>query len=227
MRGGLMVCGTASDVGKSHLVTGICRFLARRGLRVAPFKAQNMALNSFVTEDGHEIARAQAVQATAAGVEPRVDMNPILLKPTGEATSQVVVMGRPLAHMSAGEYQRAKPELFGLVQDALARLRAAFDVVVCEGAGSPAEINLAGSDLVNLRLAEAAGLPAILVGDIDRGGAFASLVGTLALLPPGQRRLVRGMVVNKLRGDPGLLGGATEELRRITGVPTLGVVPWL
>ncbi|MGH9267274.1 MAG: cobyric acid synthase, partial [Acidimicrobiales bacterium] len=226
MRGGLMVCGTASDVGKSHLVTGLCRLLARRGVRVAPFKAQNMANNSFVTPSGHEIGRAQGVQALAAGAPPEVAMNPVLLKPTGERTAQLVVMGEPRAHLTAAEYHEAKLDLFPTVLDSLAGLRRRFDVVVCEGAGSPAEINLADRDIVNLRLAEAAGVPALVVGDIDRGGVFAALHGTLALLPGGQRRLVRGLVINKLRGDPALLGDALAELERRCGVPTLGVLPW-
>ncbi len=225
--GALFVVGTASDVGKSHLVSGICRWLARSGSRVAPFKAQNMALNSFVTADGGEIGRAQAAQAAAAGVAPEVDMNPILLKPTGERTSQVVVLGRPVAHLDAASYQDAKPALFDTVLASLERLRRRFDVVVCEGAGSPAELNLAATDLVNLRLASAAGIPAILVGDIDRGGVFGAILGTLALLPADQRALVRGFVVNKLRGDPSLLGPGVEELERRSGLPCLGVVPWI
>jgi len=222
-----MVCGTASDAGKSHLVTGLCRLLARRGVRVAPFKAQNMALNSYVTPSGHEIGRAQGIQALAAGAEPEVAMNPILLKPTGERTSQVVVMGRPVAHLDAAAYQRCKPELLATVLEALADLRRRYDVVICEGAGSPAEINLLDHDLVNLRLAAAAGMPAVVVGDIDRGGVFAALYGTVALLPDDLRPLVRGFVINKFRGDPGLLEGGLADLERRSGVPTLGVVPWL
>ena len=222
-----MVCGTGSDVGKTHLVTGLCRFWARSGLRVAPFKAQNMALNSYVTPSGHEIGRAQGVQALAARCEPEVAMNPVLLKPTGERTSQVVVMGRPVAHMDAAAYHHEKPYLFETVLGALSDLRSRFDVVVLEGAGSAAEINLLDHDLVNLRLAESAGVPAVVVGDIDRGGVFASLYGTVALLPEDLRSVVRGFVVNKFRGDPALLGDATGELERRCGVPTLGVVPWL
>jgi adenosylcobyric acid synthase len=221
-----MVCGTASDVGKSHVVTGILRLLRRRGVKAAPFKAQNMALNSYVTAAGHEIGRAQGVQALAAGVEPEVAMNPILLKPTGERTSQVVVHGRPVAHLDAAGYHARKPELLALVLEALADLRSRFDVVVAEGAGSPAEINLLDHDLVNLRIAAEAGLPAVVVGDIDRGGVFAALFGTVALLPERYRRLVRGFVVNKFRGDPALLGDGLEELRARCGVPTLGVLPW-
>jgi len=222
-----MVCGTGSDVGKTHVVTGLCRLLNRRGVRVAPFKAQNMALNSYVTATGHEIGRAQGIQALAARCEPEVAMNPILLKPTGERTSQVVVMGRPTGHMTAADYHARKPDLFGTALAALDDLRSRFDVVVLEGAGSAAEINLLDHDLVNLRLAEAAGVPAVVVGDIDRGGVFASLYGTVALLPHHLRAVVSGFIVNKFRGDPALLGGATGELERRCGVPTLGVVPWL
>jgi len=227
LSGALMVCGTASDVGKSHVVTGLCRALARRGVSVAPFKAQNMALNSYVTTSGHEIGRAQGVQALAAGVEPDVAMNPILLKPTGERTSQVVVLGRPVGHLDAAAYHEAKPALFETVCEALAQLRRRFDVVVCEGAGSPAEINLLDRDLVNLRLASAAGMRAIVVGDIDRGGVFAALYGTVSLLPAVWRELVGGFVINKFRGDPALLGDGLLELERRCGVRTLGVIPWL
>src|SRR5438309_565572 len=222
-----MVCGTASAVGKSAVVAGLCRLLARRGVRVAPFRAQNMALNSYVTPSGHEIGRAQGVQALAAGIEPEVAMNPILLKPTGERTSQVVVMGRPVAHLDAAAYHQRKPELLGVVLDALADLRARFDVVIAEGAGSPAEINLLDHDIVNLRVAYEAGLPAIVVGDIDRGGVFAALYGTVALLPDDLRRQVRGFVLNKFRGDPDLLEPGLAELEQRTGVPTLGVLPWI
>ena len=227
LSGGLMVCGTTSDAGKSHVVTGLCRLLARRGVKVAPFKAQNMALNSFVTPAGGEIGRAQGIQALAAGVEPEVAMNPILLKPTGERTSQVVVLGRPVGHMDAVAYHQTKPSLFATVLDALADLRSRFDVVVCEGAGSPAEINLLDHDIVNLRVARAADLAAVVVGDIDRGGVFAALYGTVALLPDDLRRTVRGFVINKFRGDPALLGDGLADLERRCGVPTLGVVPWL
>ena len=228
--GALMVCGTASDAGKSHVVAGLCRVLARRGVRVAPFKAQNMALNSWVTASGHEIGRAQAVQALAARAEPEVAMNPILLKPTGERWSQVIVMGRPLepaSHLDAAGYHAAKPQLLDTVLRALASLRRRYEVVICEGAGSPAEINLLDHDLVNLGLARRAGLPAVLVGDIDRGGVFASLYGTVALLPDDLRPLVRGFVINKFRGDPALLGDGPAALERRCGIPTLGVIPYL
>lgn len=227
MRGGLMVCGTTSDAGKTTMVAALCRILSRQGISVAPFKAQNMSLNSAVTADGHEIGRAQYLQAQAAGVVPEVAMNPILLKPTGERDSQVVVMGRPLADMSAAEYHQRKPELLTLVMDSLADLRSRFDVVLLEGAGSPTEINLLPNDIVNLRVAELAELNAIVVGDIDPGGVFASLYGTVALLPDNLRALVGGFVINKLRGDPTLLLDGTDQLETACGVPTLGVVPML
>jgi adenosylcobyric acid synthase len=227
LRGGLMVCGTTSDAGKSFVVAGLCRLLARNGVRVAPFKAQNMANNAAVTADGTEIGHAQWVQALAAGVEPTVDMNPLLLKPTSERTSQVVVRGRVLGEMSARAYHDAKASLRPVVLSSLAALRSSYDVVVCEGAGSPAEINLLDRDLVNLGLAAEAGLPAIVVGDIDRGGVFASLYGTVELLPPALRSTVAGFVINRLRGDPALLGDACAELERRCGVPTLGVLPHL
>lgn len=227
MHGALMVCGTGSDVGKSHVVSGLCRVLHRQGVRVAPFKAQNMSLNSYVTAAGHEIGRAQATQAFGAGVEPEVAMNPILLKPSGATGSQVVVMGRPIGHLEAGEYHARKPELLATVLGALADLRRRFDVVLLEGAGSPAEINLLDRDLVNLPIAAAAGIKAIVVGDIDRGGVFAALLGTVDLLPPDQRACVGGFVINKLRGDPRLLFAGPEELERRTGVPTIGVLPWI
>ncbi|MHB1534569.1 MAG: cobyric acid synthase [Acidimicrobiales bacterium] len=227
LRGALMVCGTTSDAGKTTVVTGLCRLLARRGVSVAPFKAQNMALNSAVTPAGHEIGRAQAAQAQAAGIEPDVAMNPILLKPTSDRTSQVVLGGRPWASLDAAEYHRRKPELQEVVLSSLAELRARHDVVLCEGAGSPAEINLLDHDLVNLGLARRAGLAALVVGDIERGGVFAALYGTVALLPDELRACVGGFVINKFRGDPGLLGGGPAELQRRCGVPTLGVLPWV
>jgi adenosylcobyric acid synthase len=227
MRGAVMVCGTGSDAGKSHVVTGLCRLLHRRGVRVAPFKAQNMALNSFVTPSGHEIGRAQGVQALAARAVPEVAMNPILLKPTGERTSQVIVMGEPIGHLDAVAYHDEKPALLATVLEACRDLRDRFDVVILEGAGSPAEINLLDHDIVNLRVADELGLPAVVVGDIDRGGVFAALYGTVALLPDRYRRLVRGFVINKLRGDPALLGDGLRELRTRAGVPVLGVLPFV
>jgi adenosylcobyric acid synthase len=222
-----MVCGTGSDAGKSRIVTGLCRALARRGVRVAPFKAQNMALNSYVTRNGHEIGRAQGVQALAAGVEPEVDMNPILLKPSSDRTSQVIVLGRPVGDLDAVAYHAAKPALRETVLGALDRLRARFDVVLLEGAGSPAEINLLDGDLVNLWLADAAGIPAVVVGDIDRGGVFAALYGTVALLPDHLRSSVKAFVINKFRGDPALLAPGLVDLEARTGLPTLGVLPWV
>ena len=227
LRGALMVCGTTSDAGKSRVVTGLCRALARRGVTVAPFKAQNMALNSFVTRSGHEIGRAQGVQALAAGAEPEVDMNPILLKPSSDRTSQVVVLGEPVGHLDAASYHATKPALRDTVLAALDRLRARFDVVILEGAGSPAEINLLDGDLVNLWLAGAARIPAMVVGDIDRGGVFASLFGTVALLPDDLRPCVQAFVINKFRGDRALLTPGLRELEGRTGIPTLGVLPWV
>ncbi|MEW6581603.1 MAG: cobyric acid synthase [Actinomycetota bacterium] len=227
MRGALLVCGTHSDAGKSVVTAGICRWLARRGVRVAPFKAQNMALNSAVTPEGAEIGRAQAMQAQAAGVAPEAAMNPVLIKPSGETRSQVVVMGRPFADADARSYQALRRELRDVTLGALADLRARFDVVVCEGAGSPAEINLRAGDLANMGLARAADLPVLLVGDIDRGGVFASLVGTLAVLDPADQAHVAGFLVNKFRGDHAILAPGLEDLRARTGRPTLGVLPWV
>ncbi|MGH9000006.1 MAG: cobyric acid synthase [Acidimicrobiia bacterium] len=226
MKGALMVCGTGSDAGKSSLVAGLCRSLHRRGVRVAPFKAQNMALNSYVTAGGHEIGRAQAAQALAAGTVPAVDMNPILLKPTGERTSQVVVLGRPTGELDAARYHTAKTGLRDVVLSSLGRLRSDFDVVVMEGAGSPAEINLLDADLANLWLAGASGAPAVMVGDIERGGVFASLYGTVAILPDDLAGRIKGFVINKFRGDPELLAPGLDALTARTGIPTLGVVPW-
>jgi adenosylcobyric acid synthase len=226
MKGALLVCGTHSDAGKSVLAAGICRWLQRQGVAVAPFKAQNMALNSVVTLDGGEIGRAQAMQAAAAGIEPEAAMNPVLLKPSGERRSQVVVMGRPHSEADARSYQDLKRELAPVVADALADLRRRFDVVVCEGAGSPAETNLRRDDLANMGLARAAGLPVLVVADIDRGGAFASLLGTLALLDPADQAHVAGFAINKFRGDEALLEPAVARLEETTGRPVLGVLPW-
>jgi adenosylcobyric acid synthase len=225
--GALMVCGTTSDAGKSTVVAGLCRLLARAGVSVAPFKGQNMSLNSVVTSEGAEIGRAQWLQAVAAHAEPEAAMNPVLLKPTGERSSQVIVMGRPIKTQQAADYQRSKAALVGIVDDALADLRRRFDVVILEGAGSPAEINLLEDDLVNLGLASRAGIPAVVVGDIHRGGVFAHLFGTVALLPADLRRCIRAFIINMFRGDAELLGDAMEQLQARCGVPTLGVLPFL
>jgi adenosylcobyric acid synthase len=225
MKGALLVCGTQSDAGKSVVTAGICRWLRRKGVSVAPFKAQNMALNSVVTRDGNEIGRSQAVQAAAAEVEPEAAMNPILIKPSGERHSQVIVMGKPYADANARSYQELKHELRPIVAYALTDLRSRFDVVVCEGAGSPAEINLRHADLTNMGLARTADLPVLLVADIDRGGMFASLFGTLALLEPSDQAHIAGFVVNKFRGDQSILDPGLEQLQELTGRPTLGVLP--
>ena len=226
MSGALLVCGTHSDAGKSVIAAGLCRWLARRGVSVAPFKAQNMALNSVVTPGGAEIGRAQAIQAAAAGIEPEAAMNPVLIKPSGERHSQVIVMGEPYADADARSYQALKERLRPIVADALADLRARYDVVICEGAGSPAEINLRAGDITNMGLARAAGLPVLVVGDIDRGGVFASLFGTLALLEPADQALVAGFVINKFRGDASILAPGLDDLRARTGRPVLGVLPF-
>jgi adenosylcobyric acid synthase len=220
------VAGTTSDAGKSALVAGICRWLHRRGLAVAPFKAQNMSNNSIVTGDGGEIGRAQAMQAHACGLAPSVAFNPVLLKPGGDRSSQVVVLGRAQGTVSARSYQERKGALLEIVTGTLADLRARFDVVVCEGAGSPAEINLRATDIANMGLAQAADLPVVVVGDIDRGGVLAHLFGTVAVLSPADQARIAGFVVNKFRGDPSLLTPGLEQLQALTGRPTFGVVPW-
>jgi adenosylcobyric acid synthase len=223
----LMIQGTASSAGKSFLVAGLCRLFAQEGLRVAPFKSQNMSNNAYVTIDGHEIGRAQAVQAQAARVIPNVDMNPVLLKPESDRRSQVIVMGRPLATLNAAAYQEVKERIWDDVVAALARLRAANDLVIIEGAGSPAEINLKSRDIANMRVALHADAPVLIAGDIDRGGVFAHLYGTHALLDPQEKALVRGFVINKLRGDPALLEPGLTDIEALTGVPVVGVVPWV
>lgn len=223
----IMVQGTASSVGKSIVVTALCRYFHQQGLRVAPFKAQNMALNAFVTPDGREIGRAQAVQAEAARVMPTVDMNPILLKPEGDARSQVVVLGKPIGSLSAAEYQAQKPDLRALVRHSLERLRSEHDVVVIEGAGSPAEINLKERDLVNMFVAGAADCKVVLVGDIDRGGVFAAFVGTMELLEPHERARIGAFLINKFRGDVKLLEPGLRFLEERTSVPVLGVLPYV
>jgi adenosylcobyric acid synthase len=226
VRGALLVAGTTSDAGKSVLTAGLCRWLARRGVRVAPFKAQNMSLNSYVTPDGAEIGRAQAMQAAAAGIEPSARMNPVLLKPGSDTRTHVIVLGQPADEVSAAEYRGHAGRLLTVALDSLEQLRAEYDVVICEGAGSPAEINLRDTDIANMGLARAAGLPVVVVGDIDRGGVFAALYGTLALLAPADQTLVSGFVINKFRGDPGLLASGLRMITGLTGRPVLGVLPW-
>lgn len=223
----LLVAGTTSDAGKSVVTAGLCRWLARQGVRVAPFKAQNMSLNSTVTVDGAEIGRAQAMQAAAAGVAPEAAMNPVLLKPGSDRTSQVVVLGKPWADVSATSYRQHKAALLDIALQSLADLRSRYDVVVCEGAGSPTEINLRATDIANMGLARAAQLPVLVVGDIDRGGVFASLFGTLALLDAQDQALVAGFVINKFRGDDTLLAPGLRMLAQLTGRPTMGVLPWI
>lgn len=222
----LLVAGTTSDAGKSMVVAGLCRILARKGIRVAPFKAQNMSNNSVVTIDGGEIGRAQGMQARAAGLEPSVRFNPVLLKPGGDRTSQLVVRGKAIGTVAAADYMDHRGWLADVIAEDLAQLRAEFDVVICEGAGSPAEINLRATDLANMGLARAAGLPVVVVGDIDRGGLLAHLFGTVAVLSPEDQALIAGFIVNKFRGDPSLLAPGLDQLAGLTGRPTYGVVPY-
>ncbi len=222
----LMFVGTASDVGKSVLAAGFCRILRNRGVSVAPFKSQNMALNSFATLEGGEIGRAQAVQAQACRIAPHTDMNPVLLKPNSDTGSQVIVQGKVVGNMSVKEYNAYKPEAFRGVEESFKRLRNDYDFIVIEGAGSIAEINLKAHDIANLRVAAMAGCPCILVADIDRGGVFAQIVGTLELLEPAERELVKGVVINKFRGDPSLLATGIEFVEQRTGVLVLGVIPY-
>ena len=226
MTGALLVAGTTSDAGKSMVAAGLCRLLARKGVRVAPFKAQNMSNNSAVTVEGGEIGRAQAMQARAAGLAPSVRFNPILLKPGGDRTSQLVVRGVVAGTVAAGDYFTRRTQLAGVVADELASLRSEFDVVICEGAGSPAEINLRATDVANMGLARAAHLPVVVVGDIDRGGLLAHLYGTVAVLEPEDQKLIAGFLVNKFRGDPALLEPGLRQLESLTGRPTYGVIPY-
>jgi adenosylcobyric acid synthase len=226
--GALLVAGTSSDAGKSVVVAGLCRWLAREGVSVAPFKAQNMSLNSFVTRAGEEIGRAQAAQARAAGIEPEAVMNPVLLKPGSDTSSQLIVLGRAVGETEGARYWGdVQGTLRAVVLEAFADLSARFDAVICEGAGSPAEINLRDSDIVNMGFARAAGVPTVLVGDIDRGGVFAGFVGTLALLEEADQALVAGFVVNKFRGDQALLDPGLAMLTELTGRPVLGVLPYV
>ena len=223
----IMVQGTASNAGKSILAAALCRILHQDGYTVAPFKSQNMALNSFITREGLEMGRAQVTQAEAAGIEPSVRMNPVLLKPTGEAGSQVIVNGEVWANLTAGEYYQRKAALRPLVRQAYEALAGQYDAIVLEGAGSPAEINLKKDDFVNMGMAAMADAPVLLVGDIDRGGVFASLYGTLMLLSEEERRRVKGLVINKFRGDVDLLRPGLAQLEELCHVPVLGVVPWV
>ncbi len=226
--GALLVGGTSSDAGKSVLVAGLCRWLARDGVLVAPFKAQNMSLNSFVTSAGEEIGRAQAAQARACRVEPEAAMNPVLLKPGSDTVSQLIVLGRAAAEHEAARYWGGvQGALLEVVLAAFTELSSRFEVVICEGAGSPAEINLRASDIVNMGFARAAGVPTLLVGDIDRGGIFAAFAGTLALLEPADQALIAGFVVNKFRGDQALLEPGLAMLAQLTGRPTFGVLPFV
>lgn len=222
----ITILGTQSHAGKSVLVTALCRTLKRRGYSVAPFKSQNMSLNSWITKDGKEIGIAQAVQAFAAGIDPTADMNPVLLKPKGELTSQVIVLGKPFGDRKVGDYYEGIDKLMEIAKGAIDRLSKVHDVIVIEGAGGAAEINLYGKDIANSRIAREVGSPIILVGDIERGGVFASLYGTFMLLPGEDKKLVKGMIINKLMGDKSLLEPGLEELQRITGVPVLGVLPY-
>ncbi|WP_068635298.1 cobyric acid synthase [Thauera butanivorans] len=223
----LMVQGTTSDAGKSTLVAGLARALRRRGLAVAPFKPQNMALNSAVTVDGGEIGRAQALQAAAAGVEPHTDFNPVLLKPSSDIGAQVIIHGRAVANLSARDYHAYKPTAMAAVLQSWDRLCAKYDALLVEGAGSPAEINLRDRDIANMGFAEAADVPVVLVADIDRGGVFAHLVGTLELLSPSEQARVRGFIINRFRGDIGLLQSGLDWLEARTGRKVFGVLPYL
>ncbi len=222
----LMVQGTMSGAGKSLLVAGLCRVFAQDGYKVAPFKSQNMALNSAITADGFEMGRAQVVQAEAAGIEPDVAMNPILLKPTTDTGSQVIVNGKPIGTMAARDYFAFKHELVGDIMQAYDKLAAEYDIIVIEGAGSPAEINLKEDDIVNMGMAKMAAAPVLLAGDIDRGGVFAQLIGTLMLLDEDERAMVKGTVVNKFRGDKTILDPGLDILRERTGIPVAGVIPY-
>ncbi|MCD7884263.1 MAG: cobyric acid synthase, partial [Lachnospiraceae bacterium] len=223
----IMIQGTMSNVGKSVVAAGLCRIFRQDGYRVAPFKSQNMALNSFITKEGLEMGRAQVMQAEAAGVEPVVAMNPILLKPTNDVGSQVIVNGEVLGTMSARDYFKKKKSLIPDIMKAYETLDQEYDIIVIEGAGSPAEINLKQDDIVNMGMAKLAKAPVLLVGDIDRGGVFAQLYGTCELLDDDERALIKGLVINKFRGDKSILDPGVEMLEKLTGIPVVGVTPYL
>ena len=223
----IMVQGTMSNAGKSLLAAGLCRILRQDGYRVAPFKSQNMALNSFITSEGLEMGRAQVMQAEAAGIEPSVDMNPILLKPTNDTGSQIIVNGEVWGQMSARDYFAVKKTLMPEVMKAYGRLCEKNDVIVIEGAGSPAEINLKDDDIVNMGMAKAARAPVLLAGDIDRGGVFAQLYGTVKLLPEDEQRMVKGIIINKFRGDESILTPGVKKIEELLGIPAVGVIPYM
>lgn len=225
--GALMLQGTGSDVGKSVLVAGLCRALVKRGLRVLPFKPQNMSNNAAVTSDGGEIGRAQALQAMACNVPPHTDMNPVLLKPQADRTSQLIVHGRVHGTLGAGNFRQARGALLGEVMASYDRLRQACDIVVVEGAGSPAEINLRAGDIANMGFARAANVPVVLTGDIDRGGVIAAIVGTKAVIDPADAAMIEGFIINKFRGDPALFADGYRQIESLSGWRGFGVVPWL
>ena len=223
----IMIQGTMSNAGKSLLAAGLCRIFKQDGYKVAPFKSQNMALNSFITQEGLEMGRAQVMQAEAAGISPSVLMNPILLKPTNDVGSQVIVNGEVLGTMSARDYFKYKKQLVPKVMEAYETLAEKYDIIVIEGAGSPAEINLKEEDIVNMGMAKMAKAPVLLVGDIDRGGVFAQLMGTIMLLEPDEQKMVKGMIINKFRGDKTILDPGVEMLEERTHIPVVGVAPYM
>ncbi len=224
---GLMIQGTASSAGKSLLVTALCRIFSNDGKRVAPFKSQNMSLNSFVTMEGLEMGRAQVLQAQAARVQPSVLMNPILLKPTTNRKSQVIIQGKPYQNMDAAAYFKFKPQLRLMIQEIYQELEARHDVIVIEGAGSPAEINLQENDIVNMGMAEIADAPVLLTADIDKGGVFASIYGTVMLLPEHERARIQGVIINKFRGALSILQSGLDQIESLTGIPVIGVIPYI
>lgn len=226
VRGSLMIQGTASDVGKSVIVTGLCRYYYRQGIDLVPFKSQNMSLNTYQLEDGSQISISQALQAQAAGLAPSVAMNPILLKPNSDQASEVIFMGQSIGYYQARDYQALKPRLKENLQDVLNQLQTDYDLVLIEGAGSPAEINLNQTDIVNMGLADMADAPVILVADIDRGGVFASIYGTIKLLPEDWQKRIKGIIINKFRGDIKLLEDGFKQIEALTDVPVLGVLPY-